>query len=168
MDAKIRVGAAGRYSEGMTDPSTSTPMERAIAEARAAAQRGEVPVGCAIVGPDGTLLAVAGNRTEETRDPTGHAELLAIRAAAARLGSARLADCDLYVTLEPCPMCAQAISFARLRRVYYGASDPKGGGVEHGPRIFDQATCHFRPEVYPGIGEREAAELLKAFFRARR
>ena len=143
-------------------------MERALVEARNAAMRGEVPVGCVIVGPDGAVLAEAGNRTEADHDPTAHAELLAIRAAAARLGSARLTGCDLYVTLEPCPMCAQAISFARLRRVYYGASDPKGGGVEHGPRIFDQATCHFRPEVYPGIGEREAGEMLRAFFRERR
>ncbi len=143
-------------------------MERALSEARAAAARGEVPVGCVIVGPDGAVLAEAGNRTEADHDPTAHAELLAIRAAAARLGSARLTNCDLHVTLEPCPMCAQAISFARLRRVYYGASDPKGGGVEHGPRIFAQPTCHFRPEVYPGIGEREAGEMLKAFFRERR
>ena len=152
----------------MADNVTPTAMERALVEARNAAMRGEVPVGCVIVGPDGAVLAKAGNRTEADHDPTAHAELLAIRAAAARLGSARLTGCDLYVTLEPCPMCAQAISFARLRRVYYGASDPKGGGVEHGPRIFDQATCHFRPEVYPGIGEREAGEMLRAFFRERR
>jgi tRNA(adenine34) deaminase len=152
----------------MADNVTPTAMERALVEARNAAMRGEVPVGCVIVGPDGAVLAEAGNRTEADHDPTAHAELLAIRAAAARLGSARLTACDLYVTLEPCPMCAQAISFARLRRVYYGASDPKGGGVEHGPRIFDQATCHFRPEVYPGIGEREAGEMLRAFFRERR
>lgn len=143
-------------------------MERALGEARAAAERGEVPIGCVIVGPDGAVLAEAGNRTEEANDPTAHAELLAIRAAAARLGAPRLVDCDLYVTLEPCPMCAQAIAFARLRRVYYGASDPKGGGVEHGPRIFDQPTVNHRPEVYPGIGESEAAELLRTFFRARR
>ena len=143
-------------------------MEHALVEARNAAQRGEVPVGCVILGPDGRLLAAAGNRTEIARDPTAHAELLAIRIACTRLNSVRLTDCDLYVTLEPCPMCAQAISFARLRRVYYGASDPKGGGIEHGPRIFDQPTCHFRPEVYPGIADREAGELLKAFFRKRR
>jgi tRNA(adenine34) deaminase len=152
----------------MADNVTPTPMERALVEARNAAQRGEVPVGCVIVGPDGQLLASAGNRTEVSRDPTAHAELLAIRVACTHLNSVRLTGCDLYVTLEPCPMCAQAISFARLRRVYYGASDPKGGGVEHGPRIFDQPTCHFRPEVYPGIGEREAGELLRAFFRERR
>jgi tRNA(adenine34) deaminase len=143
-------------------------MEHALVEARNAAQRGEVPVGCVILGPDGRLLAAAGNRTEVARDPTAHAELLAIRVACSHLNSARLTDCDLYVTLEPCPMCAQAISFARLRRVYYGASDPKGGGIEHGPRIFDQPTCHFRPEVYPGIADRESGELLKAFFRERR
>ena len=143
-------------------------MDRALAEARAAAERGEVPIGAVIVGPDGTVLAAAGNRTEADRDPTAHAELLAIRAAAARLGAPRLVDCDLYVTLEPCPMCAQAIAFARIRRLYYGAADPKGGGVEHGPRIFNQPTCHHRPEVYAGIGEREAAELLRGFFRERR
>jgi tRNA(adenine34) deaminase len=143
-------------------------MDRALAAARAAAERGEVPIGCVIVSPDGAVLAEAGNRTEADRDPTAHAELLAIRAAARKLGSARLVDCDLYVTLEPCPMCAQAISFARLRRVYYGAADPKGGGVEHGPRIFDQPTCHHRPDLYPGVGEVEAGGLLRDFFRARR
>jgi tRNA(adenine34) deaminase len=143
-------------------------MDHALREARAAAERGEVPIGAVIVGPDGTVLAAAGNRTEADRDPTAHAEMLAIRAAASRLGASRLIDCDLHVTLEPCPMCAQAISFARIRRVYYGASDPKGGGIEHGPRIFNQPTCHHRPEVYSGIGEREAGELLRAFFRDRR
>jgi tRNA(adenine34) deaminase len=143
-------------------------MERALREARLAAERGEVPIGAVIVGQDGTLLAVAGNRTEADRDPTAHAELLAIRAAAAELGAPRLVECDLYVTLEPCPMCAQAISFARLRRLYYGASDPKGGGVEHGPRIFSQPTCHHRPEIYGGIADREAAALLQDFFKARR
>ena len=143
-------------------------MERALQQARAAAQRGEVPIGAVIVGPDGTVLAEAGNRTEADRDPTAHAELLAIRSAAAKLGAPRLVDCDLYVTLEPCPMCAQAISFARVRRLYYGASDPKGGGVEHGARIFNQPTCHHRPEVYAGIAEQEAGELLRGFFRERR
>ncbi len=143
-------------------------MERALAAARAAAVRGEVPVGAVIVGPGGTVLAEAGNRTEEDRDPTAHAEMLAIRRAAAALGAPRLVGCDLYVTLEPCPMCAQAISFARIRRLYWGAPDPKGGGVEHGPRLFDQPTCHHKPELYPGLGEREAAELLRAFFRERR
>jgi tRNA(adenine34) deaminase len=143
-------------------------MERALREARLAAERGEVPIGAVIVGPDGTVLAEAGNRTEETSDPTAHAEMLAIRAAAARLGAPRLVDCDLYVTLEPCPMCAQAISFARIRRLYWGAADPKGGGIEHGPRIFDQPTCHHKPELYPGLSEGEAGELLRAFFRERR
>jgi tRNA(adenine34) deaminase len=143
-------------------------MDRALAQARLAAERGEVPIGAVIVGPDGTVLAEAGNRTEGDRDPTAHAELLAIRLAAAKLGAPRLVDCDLHVTLEPCPMCAQAISFARLRRLYYGAADPKGGGVEHGPRIFSQPTCHHRPEVYSGIGEEQASELLRAFFRERR
>jgi tRNA(adenine34) deaminase len=143
-------------------------MDRALQQARLAAERGEVPIGAVIVGPDGVVLAEAGNQTETDRDPTAHAEMLAIRAAASRLGVSRLIDCNLYVTLEPCPMCAQAISFARLRRVYYGASDPKGGGVEHGPRIFSQPTCHHRPEIYSGIGEREAGELLRAFFHERR
>ncbi|MCB1515032.1 MAG: nucleoside deaminase [Hyphomicrobiaceae bacterium] len=143
-------------------------MGRALAEARAAAARGEVPVGAVIVGPDGRLLAAAGNRTRELNDPTAHAEMLVIRAAAAALGSERLSGCDLYVTLEPCPMCAAAISFARIRRLYFGAADPKGGGVVHGPRIYNQQTCHHVPEVYDGLGERDAAELLKGFFEERR
>jgi tRNA(adenine34) deaminase len=143
-------------------------MEHALQQARAAAERGEVPIGAVIIGPDGTVLAEAGNRTEGDCDPTAHAELLAIRAAAAKIGTPRLVDCDLHVTLEPCPMCAQAIAFARIRRLYYGASDPKGGGVEHGPRIFNQPTCHHRPEVYAGIAEQEAGELLRGFFRERR
>jgi len=145
-----------------------TPMERALAAAERAAARGEVPVGAVLLGPDGALLASAGNRTEALRDPTAHAELLAIRAGARKLGTPRLVDCDLYVTLEPCPMCAQAISFARIRRLYYGAGDPKGGGVAHGPRIFASTSCHHAPEVYGGLGERRAAELLQTFFRARR
>jgi tRNA(adenine34) deaminase len=143
-------------------------MDRALAQARLAAGRGEVPIGAVIVGPAGEVLVEAGNRTEELRDPTAHAEMLAIRAAAAKLGAPRLVGCDLYVTLEPCPMCAQAISFARIRRLYWGAPDPKGGGVEHGPRIFDQSTCHHGPELYPGLAEAEAGELLRAFFRERR
>jgi len=143
-------------------------MDRALQQARLAAERGEVPIGAVIVASDGAVLAEAGNQTEADRDPTAHAEMLAIRAAAARLGAPRLLGCDLYVTLEPCPMCAQAISLARIRRVYYGASDPKGGGIEQGPRIFSQPTCHHRPEVYPGIGEREAGEILREFFRDRR
>ena len=143
-------------------------MALALAEAEAAAARGEVPVGAVLVDAEGEVVAAAGNRTEELADPTAHAEILVIRAGASGLGRPRLPGCDLYVTLEPCPMCAQAISFARLRRVYYGAADPKGGGVEHGPRIFASASCHHAPEVYGGIGERQAAELLRRFFRARR
>jgi tRNA(Arg) A34 adenosine deaminase TadA len=145
-----------------------TPMQQALLEAEAAAGRGEVPVGAVLVDSRGHVVAPAGNRTEELADPTAHAELLAIRAGAARLGRSRLVGCDLYVTLEPCPMCAQAISFARLRRLYYGADDPKGGGVEHGPRIFTSSSCHHAPEVYGGIGERQAVDLLRRFFRARR
>ncbi|WP_404382490.1 nucleoside deaminase [Caenispirillum salinarum] len=144
-------------------------MDAAFAEAEAAGARGEVPIGAVVVEPaTGRILARAGNRTEEDRDPTAHAELLAVRAACAERGDARLPDCDLYVTLEPCPMCAAAIGFARLRRIYFAAYDPKGGGVEHGPRIFDQPTCHHRPEVYGGLRESEAAALLRAFFEARR
>jgi tRNA(adenine34) deaminase len=142
-------------------------MDLAFEQARAAAAAGEVPVGCAIVrGSD--VLARAGNRTLRDRDPTAHAEMLAIRQAAARLGSERLVDCDLYVTLEPCAMCAAAISFARIRRLYYGAPDPKGGAVDNGVKFFAAATCHHRPEVYGGFGEREAASLLREFFAARR
>ena len=152
----------------MTPPGESSHMARALAEAQAAARRGEVPVGAVVAGPDGVVLAIAGNRTRELNDPTAHAELLAIRAASRALGSERLAGCDLYVTLEPCAMCAAAISFARLRRLYFGAADPKGGAVEHGPRFFAQATCHHAPEVYGGIAEREAAALLRDFFAARR
>jgi tRNA(Arg) A34 adenosine deaminase TadA len=143
------------------------PMSVAFDEARAAAARGEVPVGAAIA-RDGAILASAGNRMVADADPTAHAEILAIRAAAAHCGSPRLADCDLYVTLEPCAMCAGAISFARLRRLYYGAGDPKGGAVEHGPRFFGQPTCHHAPDAYGGIREREAAALLREFFAARR
>ena len=142
-------------------------MARALDEARAAAARGEVPVG-AVVTDGSRVIAAAGNRTEELSDPTAHAEMLALRAAAAGLGNPRLGGCDLYVTLEPCPMCAQAISLFRVRRLYFGAADPKGGGVEHGPRIFQQSSCHHAPEVYGGISESEAGELLKDFFRARR
>lgn len=144
-------------------------MEMALEAARAAAQRGEVPVGAVIVdGRTGTVLATEGNRTEEKNDPTAHAEVLAIRAAAEQRGEPRLVDCDLYVTLEPCPMCAAAISLARLRRVVFAAYDPKGGGVEHGARIFTQPTCHHRPDVVGGVAEGEAAELLKSFFAVRR
>jgi len=143
-------------------------MLTALAEAEAAAVRGEVPVGAVIVAADGAVLAKAGNRTRELADPTAHAELLAIRQACQALGSERLGDADIYVTLEPCPMCAAAISFARLRRLYFGAGDPKGGGVEHGPRIFSQPTCHHAPEVYGGIEEVRAGALLQQFFESRR
>jgi len=142
-------------------------MDLAFAEARAAGAAHEVPVGCVIVRGD-EVVARAGNRTLRDRDPTAHAELLVIRAAAAKLGSERLTDCDLYVTLEPCAMCAAAISFARIRRLYFGAADPKGGAVEHGVRFFAAPTCHHRPEVYGGMGEQEAAPLLREFFAARR
>jgi len=144
-------------------------MDLAFSEAEAAAAGGEVPVGAVLVDPaTGAVLARARNRTEELADPTAHAEVLAIRAACAAAGSPRLPGIDLYVTLEPCALCATAISFARLRRVYYGAYDPKGGGVEHGPRIFAQPTCHHRPEIYGGIQESRAGALLKAFFQRRR
>jgi tRNA(Arg) A34 adenosine deaminase TadA len=143
-------------------------MARALAEAEAAGARSEVPIGAAVTGPDGTILAAAGNRTRELSDPTAHAEVLAIRAACAKLGSERLVGCDLYVTLEPCPMCAAAISFARIRRLYYGAPDPKGGGVEHGARVFNHPTCHHRPEIYAGIDEERAMAVLRSFFQAKR
>lgn len=148
----------------MTVPSF---MDLAIGEARAAAAAGEVPVGCVIV-HGGAVVAQAGNRTLADRDPTAHAEMLALRAAAAAIGSERLVDCDLYVTLEPCTMCAGALSFARIRRLYYGASDPKGGAVDHGVRFFSAPTCHHRPEVYGGIAEQETAALLRGFFAERR
>lgn len=153
-----------------SSPGSHSPthMALALAEARAAAARGEVPVGAVVVAADGTVVAAAGNRTRELNDPTAHAEMLVIRDACAALGAERLGDCDLYVTLEPCPMCASAISLARLRRLYYGASDPKSGGIEVGPRVFAHATCHHRPEVYAGIAETEAAALLRTFFAGRR
>ena len=139
----------------------------ALAEARAAAERGEVPVGAVLV-IDGEVVARAGNRTRELSDVTAHAELLVIRQAAEALGAERLSEADLYVTLEPCTMCAGAISFARIRRLYYGAEDPKGGGVSHGARFFAQQTCHHAPEVYSWLAERDSAGILKQFFRARR
>lgn len=146
---------------------SGTFMQMALNEARAAAERGEVPVGAVLV--RGTeVVARDGNRTRELNDPTAHAEMLVLRAGGALLKSERLLNCDLYVTLEPCAMCAAALSFARIRRLYFGASDPKGGGVEHGPRFYSQPTCHHMPEVYGGIAERQAAEVLKAFFRDRR
>lgn len=146
----------------------SYAMEMALAEAEAAAARGEVPVGAVLADGAGNILAAAGNRVEADRDPTAHAEMLVLRHAAARLGTPRLTECDLYVTLEPCAMCAAAIGFARVRRLYFGAYDPKGGAVEHGPRLFEQPTTHHRPEIYGGIEERRAGELLRAFFRNRR
>lgn len=142
-------------------------MALALDEARAAAAAGEVPVGCVIVCGD-TVIARGGNRPITARDPTAHAEMLAIRDAAAAIGSERLVDCDLYVTLEPCPMCTAAISFARIRRLYYGAADPKGGAVDSGVRYFSSPTCHHRPEVYGGLAEAESGALLKDFFRQRR
>jgi tRNA(adenine34) deaminase len=142
-------------------------MDMALEEARAAGARGEVPVGCVIV-RDGAVVVSAGNRTLIDRDPTAHAEIIAIRQAAASLGSERLDACDLYVTLEPCAMCAGAVAFARVRRLYYGAADPKGGAVDNGVKFFASPTCHHRPEVYGGLAEAEASALLKEFFRERR
>jgi tRNA(adenine34) deaminase len=144
-------------------------MAEALALAERAAALGEVPVGAVLVdGANGIILAASGNRTKELSDPTAHAEMQALRTATAKVGAQRLAECDLYVTLEPCAMCAAAISFARIRRLYFGASDPKGGAVEHGPRFFQQPTCHHRPEVHGGIEESKAGALLKRFFEARR
>ncbi len=145
-----------------------SPMALALAEAERAGERGEVPVGAVLVDAGGAVLASAGNRTEERADPTAHAEMLVLRDAAAQRGRPRLEDCDLYVTLEPCAMCAAAITFARVRRLYFGAYDPKGGAVEHGPRFFQQPTCHHRPEIYGGIDEARAGELLRRFFQERR
>jgi tRNA(adenine34) deaminase len=145
-----------------------SPMEIALEEARCAGARGEVPVGAVVVGSDGKVLARAGNEVEARHDASAHAELLALRAGAALRGETRLPDCDLYVTLEPCPMCAQAASFFRIRRLVFGAYDPKGGGVEHGARVFDAASCHHRPEVVGGMREQDAAALLRGFFATRR
>ena len=143
-------------------------MEAALAEARAAGERGEVPVGAVVVGPDGRIVARAGNRTRELNDPSAHAEMLAVRAACAAAGSERLPGHDLYVTLEPCPMCAAVIGYARIARLYYGAADPKSGGVAHGARVFAHRQCHHVPEVYDGIAAGEAEALLKGFFGGRR
>ena len=142
-------------------------MDVAFTEARVTALAGEVPVGCVIV-HEGKVIARAGNRTVADKDPTAHAEMVALREAAKKLRSERLMECDLYVTLEPCTMCAAAMSFARIRRLYYGAADPKGGAVESGVRFFDQPTCHHKPEIYGGIGEVRSATMLKEFFAARR
>ena len=146
----------------------SAPMVSALEAARAAGDRGEVPVGAAVVAADGSLLALCGNETEARADTSAHAEILALRAAAARRGTKWLSDCDLVVTLEPCPMCAQAASLFRIRRLIFGAYDPKGGGVEHGARVFAANSCHHRPEVVGGVRERECAALLRGFFAARR
>ena len=148
----------------MTLTQPVSPMLSALLEAEEAARRGEVPVGAVVADQSGRILASAGNRIRELSDPTAHAEILVIRKACAAVGSERLIGCDLYVSLEPCPMCASATSLARIRRLYFGAPDPKGGGVENGPRIFSQPTCHHAPEVYGGIEERRAAELLRRFF----
>ena len=156
------MGSADLVGEDKNDP-----MSLAFAEARSAELRGEAPIGAALV-REGTVIASAGNRTRELSDPTAHAEMIVIREAAAKIGSERLLGCDLYVTLEPCVMCAGAISFARLRRLYYAAPDPKGGAVDNGPRFFHQPTCHHAPEVYGGLRESEAAAMLRAFFAARR
>lgn len=145
-----------------------TYMEMALVEARAAAAREEVPVGAAVVASDGTVLGRAGNEVEARSDAAAHAEMLALRAAATARGEPRLPDCDLFVTLEPCPMCAHAVSLFRIRRLIFGAYDPKGGGVEHGARVFDAASCHHRPTVIGGVQESESARLLKAFFTDRR
>ena len=142
-------------------------MDLALKAAQTAGDAGEVPIGCVIV-RNGEVIASAGNRTLTDKDPTAHAEILAIRQAADRIGSERLVDCDLYVTLEPCTMCAGAISFARIRRLYYGAADPKGGGVDSGVRFFTSPTCHHAPDIYSAVGETESAALLREFFRARR
>lgn len=152
----------------MTAPDKMSHMDLALAEARDAAARGEVPVGAVLVAPDGQVVAKTGNRTRELLDPSAHAEILAIRQACQAAGSDRLPGYDLYVTLEPCPMCAAAISFARIRRLYWAASDPKSGGVLHGPRIFTHPTCHHAPDCYDGINEAEAASLLRTFFADRR
>ncbi|WP_038013635.1 nucleoside deaminase [Terasakiella pusilla] len=148
--------------------SMSDYMEQALKEAEKAKSRGEVPIGAVIVAPNGEIIARAGNRCEEDHDPSAHAEILAIREAGRALGSARLIDCDLYVTLEPCTMCATAISFARIRRLYFGAYDPKGGGVDHGACFYNQPTCHHKPEVYGGLRETDCADLLTSFFKEKR
>jgi tRNA(adenine34) deaminase len=158
----------GHKQPAMTSERDIDPMHAALTEAARAAERGEVPVGAVVLGPDGRILAKAGNRTEQDCDASAHAEMLALRHTAAVLGTPRLTACDLYVTLEPCPMCAQAISLFRVRRLIFGAYDPKGGGVEHGPRIFESSACHHRPEIIGGVRERDAAVLLKRFFQQRR
>ncbi len=157
-----------QVSEAVKGMVFKSHMDKALAEARAAAERGEVPVGAVIVAPDGRVVSSAGNRTRELNDPTAHAEILALRAACAEAGSERLPDHDLYVTLEPCAMCAAALAAARIRRIYYGASDPKSGGVAHGARVFAHPQAHHKPEVYDGIAADEAADLLRCFFASQR
>lgn len=152
----------------MTSRPAGSHMERALQLAREAAAAGEAPVGAVVIDAAGNVLAEARNRTREMNDPTAHAEVLAVRQACASLATERLVGCDLYVTLEPCAMCAAAISFARIRRLYYGADDPKGGGVANGARVFSHRTCHHAPEIYPGIADSESAEILRAFFKAKR
>lgn len=153
----------------MTTLPDPDPMDLALSEAKAAAMRGEVPVGAVVIEAEsGIILSQAGNEVEANRDPSAHAEIVALRKACAQRGDARLPDCDLYVTLEPCAMCATALSHARIRRVVFGAYDPKGGGIEHGARVYERTTCHHRPEVIGGIREGEAADLLVAFFKAKR
>jgi tRNA(adenine34) deaminase len=147
---------------------TMDPMQHALEEAASAQARGEIPVGAVVLASDGSILARAGNRTEAANDPTAHAEILALREAATLRRSPRLPDCDLVVTLEPCPMCAHAISLFRIRRLIFGAYDPKGGGVEHGPRVLEASSCHHRPEIIGGVRETEAATLLRDFFRDKR
>src|SRR5712692_8040065 len=158
----------GKDDIGPDAAGGNSPMARALDAAAAAGAAGEVPVGAVLVDATRIIIAAAGNRVERDHDPTAHAEMLVLRAGAAQLGEKRLAGCDLYVTLEPCPMCAAAIALAHIRRLYFGAYDAKGGGVEHGPRIFEQPTCHHRPEIYGGIAERAAGELLRRFFKTRR
>jgi tRNA(Arg) A34 adenosine deaminase TadA len=159
---------SGKLADAGRRGKVARPMDLALEEAKRARELGEVPIGAVVVSAEGEVLASAGNRTLAMRDPTAHAELLAIRAACEKLGSERLTGCDLYVTLEPCAMCAAAISFARIRRLYFGAADPKGGAVEHGPRFFSQPTCQHAPEIIGGICETRAAKLLKQFFAKRR
>lgn len=165
---RIRCACERQVSDAVRGMVFTSYMDQALREARAAAARGEVPVGAVIVRPDGHVIAAAGNRTRELNDPTAHAEIVALRAACAAVGSERLPDYDIYVTLEPCAMCAAALAAARIRRLYYGAPDPKSGGVAHGARVFSHPQAHHVPEVYDGLAAEEAAMLLKAFFETRR
>ena len=168
-DISLALDGARRLPQVGAMERLSGFMDLALEQARLAAARGEVPVGAVLVeGQSGRVVSQAGNETRALNDPTAHAEILAIRRAASELGQERLGGCDLYVTLEPCPMCAAAISFARLRRLYYGADDPKGGAVDNGPRLYNQPSCHHRPEVYGGLAATDAAVLLRDFFAARR